>query len=104
MGHAARGRRYYFELRNRVIEMLGARCVRCGFTDRRALQIDHPDGGGTAEYRELGNGRVYRNVLCDPSRYQLLCANCNWIKRAEEGENHARWGRSAYCVGASLIP
>ena len=30
----------------------------------------------------------YLEIVKDSSRkYQLLCANCNWIKREENGEN-----------------
>ena len=71
-------------LRSKVIEHLGGCCKRCKFSDARALQIDHVNGGGTAEYRSLGSSAVYRKVLKDTTNmYQLLCANCNWIKRDE---------------------
>lgn len=75
------------ELRRRVIEKLGGKCVRCGFSDSRALQIDHVNGGGTQENRREGNVRVMRMALADTEgKYQLLCANCNWIKRWENRE------------------
>lgn len=28
----------------------------------------------------------YAMVYANPDRYQILCANCNWIKRAERNE------------------
>ncbi len=65
-------------------------CVRCGFVDVRALQLDHVNGGGS---RFLGNGRSpythYGQILKDEDikgKYQILCANCNWIKRYENNE------------------
>lgn len=72
--------------------LLGNKCVKCGFSDRRALQIDHIKGGGIKE-RRIGNTRQFhRKVLTSVKKsehkYQLLCANCNWIKRFENGE----WG------------
>jgi len=66
---------------------LGGSCAQCGFTDIRALQIDHKNGDGSAQRREIGGlHRMYRDILKNPVPYQLLCANCNWIKRYENGE------------------
>jgi 5-methylcytosine-specific restriction endonuclease McrA len=33
--------RNYSTLRNQALDILGGACARCGFRDRRALQIDH---------------------------------------------------------------
>ena len=80
------------ELRERIMEKLGGRCVRCGFDDRRALQIDHVRGSGRKDYaynsgRWGGGMSYYYRVLKDETgKYQLLCANCNQIKRLEEKE------------------
>jgi hypothetical protein len=76
--------------RTNLIERLGGCCTRCGFSDERALQIDHINGGGCIE---LSNGlnhstaEYYNKVIENPDLYQLLCANCNWIKRFENGED-----------------
>lgn len=71
-----------------LLEFLGGRCVRCGFSDWRALQIDHVNGGGAVD-RATGRsqGYVAKRVRANPSRFQVLCANCNSIKRVEEGEH-----------------
>jgi hypothetical protein len=70
------------KLRAEVIDLLGGKCVRCGFSDARALQLDHINGGGSKE-----NGfrrKVWRSYLKDPCKlrevFQLLCANCNSAK------------------------
>lgn len=63
------------------------RCNCCGFSDERALQIDHINGNGHKEREEFGYVGLQKRVLANPKEYQLLCANCNWIKRAEEGES-----------------
>ena len=74
------------EFRQEVINFLGGKCARCDWTDIRALQIDHVNGGGGKERKKLGNRGLLRRVLKHPTDYQLLCANHNWIKRAELGE------------------
>lgn len=52
-----------------------------GCTDRRCLQIDHINGGGRKD-RNSGAGRygLYKRILEGSRDYQILCANCNWIK------------------------
>lgn len=83
-------RKYRHTWRMKVFEKLGNKCVRCGFSDIRALQIDHVNGGGVKELRELNGDspKFYNKVLADTNgNYQILCANCNWIKKSEKGEN-----------------
>ena len=74
------------KLRVKALEVLGGHCVWCGVEDVRVLQIDHVNGGGTAEVKRWGHAWMYRDVVRNPGKYQLLCANCNWIKRAERHE------------------
>lgn len=73
-----------------IIARLGNVCVRCGFSDIRALQVDHIHGGGAKHARSLSSGPTYyKNILNDPNfatKFQCLCANCNWIKRSENNE------------------
>lgn len=64
-------------------------CVQCGFSDVRALVLDHINGGGTEQRRKLKNGGNVWFWLARhgfPSGYQILCANCNAIKAREENE------------------
>lgn len=80
--------------RQRAHEALGGKCLHCGFADARALQIDHVAGGGAKELRagrRKGSiGTYYKRVLVAAEQgtgeFQLLCANCNWIKRHENDE------------------
>jgi hypothetical protein len=74
----------------------GCQCRRCGFSDIRALQIDHINGKGKQLRIKLtGSNRMNRLVfyyyLRDPEmakrELQVLCANCNWIKRHENREH-----------------
>jgi len=82
------------ELRSRIFELLGDKCANCGFSDRRALQIDHKDGGGSKEIKSSESPTQYlRMIIKNLSRYQILCANCNWIKRYTHQEMLAPRGR-----------
>lgn len=79
------------EARHELLNALGDKCTRCGFNDWRALQIDHVNGGGLADRRKLKGSRSYneyvlRQAQSGSKKYQLLCANCNWIKRHENHE------------------
>jgi len=74
--------------RLKAIEHLGARCVACGYdADIRALQIDHIDGGGRKEYLSTGSHKMLKAILAGAEGYQVLCANCNVIKRYDNAEH-----------------
>jgi len=92
------------KLRDRINAKYGGRCSNpdCrwlnedgskGCTDVRALHIDHVLSGGSKELRRGWGGGMayYYRVLSDTSgKYQLLCANCNAIKRCEKKEAQGR--------------
>lgn len=73
-----------------ILAILGSKCVRCGFDDPRALQVDHVNGGGSQHRKSLSHswGSKFWEAELSERRaaYQLLCANCNWIKRYENKE------------------
>jgi hypothetical protein len=82
--HKKWNKRAYRILRADVITKLGGKCVRCGFSDIRALQVDHVNGGGRQEINSTDTRTYLLRILENNSgKYQLLCANCNWIKRSE---------------------
>jgi hypothetical protein len=90
-----RSGRYHVNQRHILLDLLGNKCVKCGFDNPLALQIDHVNNNGAEERRKYTtnkNGRFnginlkyYRDLrekLKNGSKeYQLLCANCNAIKR-----------------------
>lgn len=86
-----RARKKVLEIRVEMLTTLGGKCKKCGFADSRALQVDHINGGGNKE-RMSGrtSGYYFKNVtesfLRGENKYQLLCANCNWVKRHENNE------------------
>lgn len=88
--HREAQRHHRQTVRIEILVMLGgAHCKHCGFSDVRALQIDHINGGGNGDLRTQGGNTnlwAFRNWLeqnLEEGRklYQVLCANCNWIKR-----------------------
>lgn len=64
----------------------GPTCTRCGFSDIRALQIDHINGGGTVDSKSRCWYKRYTSIIKGATGFQVLCANCNWIKKSERGE------------------
>ena len=94
-GHNKTCRRYRRDMKEEVYKLLGNKCSNpfnighgTFLTDIRCLQIDHINGGGS---HQKTHGPVYsvilREIKAGSKEYQLLCANCNWIKRHEKGEN-----------------
>jgi len=63
------------------------KCQKCGFSDMRALSLDHIDGGGSKHLKEIKTN-LYSWVIKNnfPKMFQVLCMNCQWIKRCENNE------------------
>lgn len=67
--------------------------MKCGYYDIRALQIDYKNGGGTRVLRKMSSLAYYKHILDLPiekvrEMYQILCANCNIVKKEENRENY----------------
>jgi len=75
------------------------KCNKCGFSDLRALQIDHIFGGGVTHLKKT-NGRLYPWIIKNnfPVGFQVLCANCNWIKRFENNEVRGRGNKNEITI------
>lgn len=90
--------------RSELLTLLGDHCVACGYdADARALQVDHVNGGGAAERRAGLHAfpvGLLRQVRATPAKFQLLCANCNIIKKIEQGEHV---GARTYTRGAPAV-
>ena len=77
-------------IRQRIFEKYGRVCARCGFDDCRILTLDHVLNNGAEERKEIGIRGTYYRAL-DPqfeSEYQILCMNCQFVKRIEEGKQN----------------
>ena len=81
-------------IKKQIQEMLGSKCSNpynlphpewCN--DLRILQVDHIHGGGTKErkFNHGSNIQYYLNILrkikAGSKDYQLLCPNCNLLKK-----------------------
>ncbi len=81
--HKGKQKKRTVELRKEALEALGGKCVRCGFSDSDALQIDHIYGteNGTRELRKTRSKylAILRGAV-DRTELQVLCANCHMIK------------------------
>lgn len=102
------GRRYWREKEKKLIEILGGfRCVcngttwrcwhqgKCNITDERILQKDHINGNGYmhnhTQFKRAHQRTMLKYYISNPKiakkELQVLCANCNWIKRVELKED-----------------
>lgn len=80
--------RYQRSIHFKALRLYGGKCCRCGFSDWRALQFDHVKSLGTYSTKNVGRVCHYEEVIrsFDTGEFQLLCANCNTIKKYENSE------------------
>jgi len=81
------------KLREQARTLLGGKCAnpyqfhKEDITDIRVLQIDHKNSDGALERKnKIVGWKLYKKILKNPEKYQLLCANCNCLKREKLGE------------------
>ncbi len=78
-----------YVLKKQYFEYLGQhKCDKCGIDDIRLLQFDHIEDGGTMMRESglrLGNSKFKNNPELFRQTFQVLCANCNALKRFEPG-------------------
>ena len=84
------------KIRDDLLAFLGGECVSCGFRDKRALQLDHINGNGYKDKKFFSDMYVgYKYYLLNPvlanQNLQVLCANCNWIKKHENKEHCGKY-------------
>jgi hypothetical protein len=59
-----------------LIDQFGGMCCKCGEADPVVLDFDHVNNDGCKDHKR----NVIHRVRANPSRFQLLCKNCNWRK------------------------
>lgn len=87
--------------RKNLLDLFGNKCsnpnclVPGGCRDARCLQLDHINGGGVRELRARKgySASIYYSIHPEEAKekLQLLCANCNWIKKVERNETALGW-------------
>ncbi len=73
-------------LREKAVEILGGKCVRCGETDVHVLQINHLD----ETYHGMKKQSLYRGIVrgtLDRSKLDIRCANHNVLYEYEKQQN-----------------
>ena len=83
--HREQSRKAKKKIKDALFDMYGRECKRCGFSDERALTLDHILNNGSEERKALGERGVYYRALLPENfdEYQTLCMNCQFIKRVE---------------------
>jgi hypothetical protein len=79
---ATQTREYRLRVKQETLAQYGGTCACCGESTIGKLTIDHPNGDGSKERRQLGlsGGFWFYKHLRDagyPSGYRVLCFNCN---------------------------
>lgn len=64
---------------------------KCDITDFRVLQLDHINGGGRKEEKKTnkyGSAKysMYLKIPNINNKLQILCSNCNWVKKHNNKE------------------
>jgi ribosomal protein L36 len=76
-------------------------CVKCGFSDIRALTIDHIIGNGNDHRKtnDIRGDHIYQWLRKNnmPKGYQTLCMNCQLIKRLENKEYYFKPTKNVTC-------
>lgn len=82
------------KLRLQILETISSipKCKQCDIDDIRVLTIDHINNDGAQERKTVSDVAYYIKILKMEEndikkQYQVLCRNCNWIKRLDEGRN-----------------
>lgn len=79
---ASRQANYRRIMRHIAFDKYGGRaCIRCGNIYNSMLVLDHVNGGGNKQRREIGaNIFSWLKAHNYPDGYQVLCQNCNMAK------------------------
>lgn len=80
------GKNWRKGIRLKVFDYYGKFCICCGENDIDALEIDHKENNGSF-FRRKRIGPIYRWLINSnfPEGFQVLCANCNRVKRYNNG-------------------
>ncbi len=82
-----------YALRDRIrtklkfISLYGGECTCCGEADPRFLTLDHIGSDGNEHRKDLACNQIMALAIREysPSKYQVLCYNCNCAKSTNGG-------------------
>lgn len=83
--------RHRTKIKKELFDFFNNKCNKCGYIGL-ALQIDHVNGGGCKEIREIKSHHkdyysyILKKIKAGSKDYQCLCANCNWEKKFNNKE------------------
>ena len=83
-----RTKKAHHKMRLNVLQYLGMKCVVCGITDWRVLQVNHKNGGGMIDVRTNGAYKIFSEILSGKrpkEDYDVRCANHNILFEYERG-------------------
>lgn len=81
--HQINKRNKYIDLKLEVFEQYGGACMGCGEANKEYLTIDHINNDGNLHRKEIGT-QIFpwlKNNGFPKDNYQILCFNCNYLKR-----------------------
>ena len=70
--------------KTKVVEILGGKCVRCGWAEHQSGLIPHHVDPSTKSFSIGSMGTVYAwdRILAEAKKCILLCANCHAVVHA----------------------
>jgi hypothetical protein len=77
-----RSREQWNKLRSAFLSMYGGECTCCHEVESVFLTLDHVQNDGKQHRLDAGRFGVYQDAIAqyDPTRFQILCYNCNAVK------------------------
>ena len=92
-------RKYSFKVRSGLVNLLGGKCVDCGYDkDIRVLELDHINNDGNIDRKRFPTSFtlwLYYHTHPEEAKLklQVLCANCNRIKMYEHRGYYNSYGK-----------
>ena len=106
-----RGKRYQMLIKVEVLSHYSngtPQCNRCAESRIECLSIDHEEGEGSSHRRKVSNGRggyAFYKWLKNhnfPAGFQVLCMNCQWIKKIANHEHRRSRYADSYDITDTL--
>ncbi|GAF81826.1 unnamed protein product [marine sediment metagenome] len=87
-------RNKYIKERKIVLKLFGGKCVLCGNSDERVLEIDHIKPLIRKNSKELCGSLLIHAIIfrkVDVKNLQLLCSNCHRIKTFDDRKQYKNY-------------